>query len=286
MNYLGKIFVFAVFVMSLMLMTFAAAIFLSHTNWQAEIERKPEECVAGQRPGYKHLLTEAERDKGVLRDEIDKLTRQVGESEQARDQVVAKLQSALAQKSEDLEKLRQEKVERDAKIVSQLEDLKKVTDELAKASEQVDALRTQVREQQATVDVQVGKSVGLAADLEETKATLAVAVERRAQLEKQVANARLLLQQYGLTIDALPKDRVPALDGDVIAVAEGMIEVSLGADDGLQVGHTLEVYRSGEYLGRAVVRAVKADHAIAELVKGFSRGIVQRGDKVTTKLKA
>jgi seryl-tRNA synthetase len=199
---------------------------------------------------------------------------------------VAKLQSALAQKSEDLEKLRQEKVERDAKIVSQLEDLKKVTDELAKASEQVDALRTQVREQQATVDVQVGKSVGLAADLEETKATLAVAVERRAQLEKQVANARLLLQQYGLTIDALPKDRVPALDGDVIAVAEGMIEVSLGADDGLQVGHTLEVYRSGEYLGRAVVRAVKADHAIAELVKGFSRGIVQRGDKVTTKLKA
>jgi septal ring factor EnvC (AmiA/AmiB activator) len=286
MNYLGKIFVFAVFVMSLVLMTFAAAIFLSHTNWQAEIERKPEECVAGQRPGYKHLLTEAERDKGVLRDEIDKLTRQVGESEQARDQVVAKLQSALAQKSEDLEKLRQEKVERDAKIVSQLEDLKKVTDELAKASEQVDALRTQVREQQATVDVQVGKSVGLAADLEETKATLAVAVERRAQLEKQVANARLLLQQYGLTIDALPKDRVPALDGDVIAVAEGMIEVSLGADDGLQVGHTLEVYRSGEYLGRAVVRAVKADHAIAELVKGFSRGIVQRGDKVTTKLKA
>ena len=286
MNQLGKIFVFAVFVMSLMLMTFAAAIFLSHTNWQAEIERKPEECVAGQRPGYKHLLTEAERDKGVLRDEIDKLTRQVGESEQARDQVVAKLQSALAQKSDDLEKLRQEKVERDAKIVSQLEDLKKVTDELAKASEQVDALRTQVREQQATVDVQVGKSVGLAADLEETKATLAVAVERRAQLEKQVANARLLLQQYGLTIDALPKDRVPALDGDVIAVAEGMIEVSLGADDGLQVGHTLEVYRSGEYLGRAVVRAVKADHAIAELVKGFSRGIVQRGDKVTTKLKA
>jgi hypothetical protein len=286
MNQLGKIFVFAVFVMSLMLMTFAAAIFLSHTNWRDEIERKPEECVAGQRPGYKHLLTEAERDKTLLRDEIDKLTRQVGESEQARDQVVAKLQSALAQKSDDLEKLRQEKVDRDAKIVSQLEDLKKVTDELAKATEQVDALRAQIRDQQATVDQQVSKSVGLAAELEEAKATLAVAVERRAQLEKQVANARLLLQQYGLTIDALPRDRVPALDGDVIAVAEGMIEVSLGADDGLQVGHTLEVYRSGEYLGRAVVRAVKPDHAIAELVKEFSRGIVQRGDKVTTKLKA
>ena len=41
MNAIGKIFVFAVFIMSLVLMTFAGAIFVSHTNWQAEIERRP-----------------------------------------------------------------------------------------------------------------------------------------------------------------------------------------------------------------------------------------------------
>ena len=43
---------------------------------------------------------------------------------------------------------------------------------------------------------------------------------------------------------------------------------------------------SGEYLGRAVVRLVKPDRAVAELVKEFSRGIVQRGDRVTTRLKS
>ena len=107
-----------------------------------------------------------------------------------------------------------------------------------------------------------------------------------AAVEKQVANARLLLQQAGLSIDSPPKDRVPSLTGDVIAVAAGSIEVSLGSDDGLQVGHTLEVYRGGEYIGRAVVKSVMPDHAVAELVKDFSRGIVQRGDKVTTRLKA
>ena len=73
---------------------------------------------------------------------------------------------------------------------------------------------------------------------------------------------------------------------DVIAVAAGSIQVSLGSDDGLQVGHTLEVYRGGEYIGRAVVKSVMPDHSVAELVKAYARGIVQRGDKVTTRLKA
>jgi hypothetical protein len=143
-----------------------------------------------------------------------------------------------------------------------------------------------VRDQQATVDTQVGNAAKLAAQLEETKAFLAIATERKEQLEQQVANARDLLRQSGLTLDSLPKDRVPPLDGDVIGVAENSIQVSLGSDDGLQVGHTLEVYRSGQYVGRAIVRSVKSDRAIAELVREYSRGIVQRGDKVTTKLKA
>jgi hypothetical protein len=79
---------------------------------------------------------------------------------------------------------------------------------------------------------------------------------------------------------------VPQLDGDVIAVAANSIEVSIGSDDGLQVGHTLEVYRNGQYVGRAIVRSVKPDRAVAEIDKNFSRGAVQRGDKVTTKVKA
>ena len=39
MNILGKIFVFAVFIMSLVFMSFAVAIFASHTNLKAEAER-------------------------------------------------------------------------------------------------------------------------------------------------------------------------------------------------------------------------------------------------------
>jgi seryl-tRNA synthetase len=197
---------------------------------------------------------------------------------------VAKLQTALAEKSDELEQLRKEKADREEAQRKALAELETAQAALKTAAAQVEELRGQVREQQGTVDTQVGNAAKLAAQLEETKAFLAIATERKEQLEQQVA--RDLLRQSGLTIDSLPKDRVPPLDGDVIAVANNSIQVSLGSDDGLQVGHTLEVYRSGQYVGRAVVRSVKSDRAIAELVREYSRGIVQRGDKVTTKLKA
>ncbi|MFM9058374.1 MAG: hypothetical protein ACKOSQ_04515 [Planctomycetaceae bacterium] len=285
MNYLGKIFVFAVFIMSLVLMSFAGAVFLSHTNWQEEIERKPEECKAGQRPGYKHLLSEAEKERQGLQEEITRLTQKVSESEQARDQVVAKLQSALKEKTAVLDGLRREKADREEAQRTAIRELEEAQVALKDATALVEKLRVDVRDQQKKVDERVETASKLAADLEESKALLAVANERREQLEKQVANARVLLKQGGLTLDSLPKDRVPTLDGAVVAVADTAIELSLGGDDGLQAGHVVEVYRSGEYIGRAKVLRVTHDRAVAEIVKEFSRGIVQRGDRFTTRLK-
>ena len=142
-----------------------------------------------------------------------------------------------------------------------------------------------MRQQQVKVDQEVNRAAEIAQKLHETQSFLEIATERKEQLEKQVANARLLLKQQGLAIDSLPKDRVPTLDGDVLAVADNAIEVSLGGDEGLQTGHTLEVYRDGQYVGRAVVKTVKPDRAVAVILREYSRGIVQRGDKVTTRLK-
>ena len=283
MNIIGKIFVFAVFVMSLMLMTFAGVIYTSHVNWKDAVERKR---IDGQEPGYKVLIKEAEEKRLELEGDITRLQAKVAESEQSRDQVLAKLQTAMVQKDEELRTLRLEKDERQAKMEQAVDDVRKLREDLLEADKNVAALQAQVTAQQQKVDSQVDKSAQLSAALAESQAELTIAEERKAQLETQVANARVLLKQNGLAIGNLPKDRVPTLDGDVTAVAAGTIQVSLGSDDGLQVGHTLEVYRGGEYIGRAVVKTVMPDHAVAEIVKAYARGIVQRGDKVTTRLKA
>ena len=286
MNVIGKVFLFAVFIMSLMLMTLAGAIYVSHVNWKDEVLRTPEECGLDQQPGYKYRLEEAQKERDRLEGQITHLQQAVAESERSRDQVLAKLQSAIIQKNEELLSLRADKEAREQDQREKVALLEKTTQDLEQARDQVEALSKQVTEQQTKVDAQVGRSAELSAQLAETKSFLTIAEERKAQLETQVANARLLLQQSGLDIESLPKDRVPNIEGQVLAVASGTIEISLGSDDGLQVDHVLEVYRQGEYVGRAVVTSVRPDRAVARIVKEYARGIVQRGDRVTTRLKA
>ena len=51
-----------------------------------------------------------------------------------------------------------------------------------------------------------------------------------------------------------PEDVKPTLDGLVLAAnKDGLVEISLGSDDGLERGHTLEVFRGSRYLGRIEV---------------------------------
>ena len=273
-NVLGKIFVFGVFVMSLMLMSFAVAIYSSHVNWQEVAKKKQED------------LDKLKAEETSLNQEITRLTANVATSEAARDQVVAKFQQALIEKDEELKTLKDARDDKLTEMQKKIADLATVEADLTRAREEVTKLQAEVRDKQQKVDSQVTRAAEIAGQLHEKESFLEIANERKAQLEKQVAQARLLLKQNGLSLDSLPKDRVPTMNGVVVAVADDAIEVSLGFDDGLQTGHQIEVYRNDEYLGRAIVKSVKPDRALAVLVREYSRGIVQRGDKVTTRLKA
>lgn len=273
-NVIGKIFVFAVFIMSLMLMSFAVAIYSSHQNWQ-EIAEKT-----------KQQLKDLKEEEASLNAEITRLTKNVAASEAARDQVIAKFQQALVEKDQQLKTLKEAGDKKLTEMQEKIAELATVESDLTQARKDVEKLQAEVRERQQKVDTQVTRAAEIAAQLHEKESFLEIANERKSQLEKQVAQARLLLKQNGLSIDSLPKDRVPTIQGVVMAVADDSIEVSLGLDDGLQTGHQIEVYRNDEYLGRAIVKSVKPDRAVAVLVREYSRGIVQRGDKVTTRLKA
>ncbi|MCX7403307.1 MAG: hypothetical protein NTY87_09435 [Planctomycetia bacterium] len=286
MNIIGKIFVFAVFVMSLVFMTFSVAIYSSHVNWREQIERTRDEATAFNPIGLKYQLEDVKEEREKLTTEINRLQTAASNSEASRDQVVAKLQVALSEKSKELSALRDEKEEKEKEQKKVLEELTSAREELKKATQSVESLRKEVQAQQAKVDQQVGRASELAGELHARESLLVIANERKAQLEKQVANARLLLKQSGLSIDSLPKDRVASMSGVVVAVADDSVEVSLGGDDGVQMGHELEIYRNDQYLGRVRVVSVKPDKAIAVIIKAFLRGTIQRGDRVATRLKA
>jgi hypothetical protein len=109
------------------------------------------------------------------------------------------------------------------------------------------------------------------------------------ELTEQVARMSKLLRSEGVDPGTDPDHVMEPTDGIVSAVrrqgATHLIEVTLGSDDGLQTGHTVEVYRGGRYLGRAEIIETTPDRAIGKLDRRFLQGQIQEGDRVATRLK-
>ena len=272
MDTLGKIFVFAVMVMSVVFMSFAIAIFSSHTNWQKESERLQTE------------LEQAVAERTAKESELSTLIDQNAASEKDQEQVVKKLETALQQKNTELADLKKKRAAELSNLDKDIAELSEAKDERDAADELVGKLREEIHGLQDKLKKSVNDGASLASELHQSESELAMTTERKKQLEEQVASAREVLQQNGLSLKR-PKTVIPVVGGVVTAIANDLAEVSIGSDDGLQAGHELEVFRADEYLGRLRVVSVKPDRAVVRVLKDFARGIVQRGDRVATRLK-
>ena len=82
---------------------------------------------------------------------------------------------------------------------------------------------------------------------------------------------------------------MPRVDGIVSQVRQAagdqLIEVTIGADDGLKVGNTVEVYRDNKYLGRVEILKTSPDRAVGRVDRRFQTGQIQEGDRVATRFK-
>ena len=272
MDTLGKIFVFAVMVMSVVFMSFAIAIFSSHTNWQKESERLQAE------------LEQVTAERAAKESELTTLIDQNAASKKDQEQVVKKLETALQQKDAELASLKKKREVELSNLDKDIAELSEAKDERDAADELVGKLREEINGLQSKLKKSVNDGASLAAELHQSESELAMATERKKQLEQQVANARVVLQQNGLSLTR-PETVIPVVGGVITAVANDLAEVSIGSDDGLQAGHELEVFRADEYLGRLRVVSVKPDRAVVRVLKDFARGIVQQGDRVATRLK-
>jgi len=271
MSTIGKIFVFAVLIMSIVFMSFSIAIFSSHTNWKEEAER------------LKQSLADATEQRAQREAEITKLESDLNGSKAAREQVVAALQAALEEKNSELADLR---TKRDATLTTleqEVRTLAKAKDERDEAEKRVIALREEITGLQEKLQGMVNRGAELAAKLHQTESELAMASGRKKQLEEQVTQARQMLAQNGLSL-MRPRSIIPKVTGRVTAVSDTLVEVSIGSDDGLRPGHELEVSRDDQYIGRLRVVSVEPDRAVVRILKDYARGIVQRNDRVATRI--
>ena len=77
------------------------------------------------------------------------------------------------------------------------------------------------------------------------------------------------------------------LNGVILAVDNNLLaSISVGADDGLQPGTRLTVYRGQQYVGQIVVAKLEPNRALATVVTNSTKSKIQKGDRITTVLAA
>lgn len=279
MNLVGKILTGIITFFSIIFMTLVLAVYATHNNWKVAATDLGKDLAKMTEENEK-LLNE----KKSLKEEYDK------EKQQLNDKLRA-LATDVEQKTTDIEAKQKEcdnlqKQQREA--VAALESTQKNTTDLR---QEVDTLRktiSKVREEHASKFAEAVKKndeLLQARNQNESLTTQKTAVENELQRARDVLTRFNLKPQPELYTGEPPWP----LHGRVMAASDrGSVELSLGSDDGLRVGHKLEVYRvtanDSVYLGRVEVIETKTDRAVGRMIRDYQKGIVQKGDHVASKL--
>jgi hypothetical protein len=179
----------------------------------------------------------------------------------------------------EVDGLRAERRANDALVAATEENNNRLTEEVLK-------LRDLIKENQQARDEAFATTLKATSQLHTTAGDLQTTQERNDQLVQQVASLRRVVTENGLNENEPVTDQVR---GKISATrrADGgqLIEITVGADDGIRPGGTVEIYRGDRYLGRAEILRAEPDKAVGRILREFQQGQIQEGDDVATKFR-
>jgi hypothetical protein len=280
MNWLGKVFVVLILIMSLIFMGLSMAVYATHKNWREVIEGPN---------GLRQQLDEARAANEQLKNEHNRLVEALTREKEAAEQQLAKLETervALADRNvqiqTELDQLRQQQREHIAAVAS--------TQALNEGlSNEATGLRQQIRNEQQARDAAFAKTLEATEAVHQLTGQYESALERSKQLTRQVSGMTFILREQGIDPATEPGAVVPTVDGVVSQVRRTagaqLVEVTIGADDGLKAGNTVEVFRGSKYLGRVEILQTSPDKSVGRVDRRFQQGQILEGDRVATRLK-
>ncbi len=288
MNFVGKIFIVTIFVMSCVFMGVAVTVYGTHTNWRDMVMRQKAEGPSKPK-GLKFQLTDLKQEKQQLQGQLEKLQNELDKEKVDRQNQVTKLESLLSEMKEDRDRrekqiagIRKQAEEASAAMAATHTTLKSFRGE-------VQQRRDAISEAQKQRDKSFKRAVALADEVHQLETEQGRLESRFADLTTDAQRMRDLLRANEMDPTASPDEALPTVKGLVMAIPRsGLMEVSIGADDGVRKGHRLEVYRIGEgvskYLGRVEVVRTSPDKAVCQILPEYRKGLIREGDRVASKL--
>ncbi|MCA9044181.1 MAG: hypothetical protein KDA69_07675 [Planctomycetaceae bacterium] len=289
MSYVGKILVVIQVIMSVLFMAFAGAVFQMHQNWQSK-------HAATQK-----MLTDRDAELSAAQDELAKAKRDFAvelerKSKEAVDyQAQAKgFETQLGVMNERNNLLEQQRDTQTGLAESK-------ADEAEYRQREAEQQRIENKKVQSRLDAASAENRDLKDQLFGKTTEYDQLVTRYNEMLEKSAFLEKIVRAYKLPTDPREVDRLesppPPVEGLVKdrkmnkANRVQFVDVTIGSDDGILVGHVLDVVRpmesdptATEWLGQIRIVSIEPDSAVGEVVLAAKNGIIREGDSVTTKL--
>jgi len=282
MTFVGRILVVVHLILSVFFMAFAGAVFTAHANWMKKAKdadtasSKLKTELAGVRGEMENQKTADNTKLKELEGQVMNLT---GE------------RSGLQQRLGILEsENKQVKIEVDAQRVATQLSSGETKDRTSEAMLQRD-VNSQLYKSRDEVfaELKTAEDKLFAMELQRQQFE-----EKYAQLLRDSATMRSFLASKDMPTDpkqmlatSQPPTGVEGVILDYRKAEKGsneFVEISLGSDDDLRIGHTLTVFNNDKYLGQIRLLEVTPDRSVGLVVKKAKNTTIQRGDNVSTKL--
>jgi len=273
MNLIGKIFIVLIAVMSIFFMALAMAVYSTHQNWN-ELAKSTQERVRGLQDQNNEL--EAKNQKLQDTAAIERA---------ARTKAIATSETRLLQSQQQLQQSRTQLNTLQEEHNTAIKSVELAQSQLEQLKGQIISLRESIAKAQTDRDDQFQRVRELTDRINQAEGTKLVLERRLQKLTDQYAQANNVLKAHSLTIDTPVHSIPPDIEGIVQASTNDMIEISLGSDEGLRRGHTVEVSRGDRYLGRAKIIRVNSDISVGQLLTEYSKAPIRKGDRVQTKVR-
>jgi predicted RNase H-like nuclease (RuvC/YqgF family) len=274
MKLLGYILTFAIMIASIILLVVAVAVYGQQKNWKTAYEQLKTKSAAAE--------TAAEDARTQYLNENSRLQAE----QSAAQQDVARLETereALARDNSGLQKQVDDLTQANRTAAANVQSTQRNNEALAT---EVAELRKSIRDNEQARDQAFAQTLRATSDLHTTAGQLQELQEKDKQLVEQLADVTMKAKTAGVS-----------LAGEVTTPVRGvvsktqrengvqLIEISVGSDDGVRKGSTVEIFRGDRYLGRAEILRTDPDRAVGRVMREFQQGQIQEGDNVATKLR-
>ncbi len=282
MTFVGKILVIVIMAFAIVFLGMATAVFTTSKNWM--VATKNEQLKVEE---LKKKLNDAQ-----AASEASKKTLEDAKSQY--DQVKKTLENRLAVQDDQIKQSLAEITTARGQLAVAQQTAKSTMEEVEAKRQETNLLRTQ----KSAVEKQANEYKLYQAEqndkIRDLSRQLETATKNNSVLRETVAKFSTLLTKNGLSTDISQikgLETPPPVTGEVKRIDDTNrnMEITIGSDDGLVVGHTLYLYRISprpEYLGTVTVVAVDPDQAVAKVVgKTYMGKKIKEGDIVSSTIK-